>query len=398
MHSPLKTFLKFLGALVAVALLGWYIGFLSQVGDVQPLNKTDEKTGVNYPVRKFPELQDPKMVDFKWTYHKKPQELKLTLYKSVYDFYRSGPKEYTYTGELPKNWEEEYYGMFVTPNPVDRTIPDLAAGLKNLAVRDRLSEDQTVEFVLAFVQSIPYDEVRAAAIEKDTGTEKPNYPYEALYDNKGVCSDKSFLLTAILREMSYGTALFEYKDEKHIAVGIQCPIDKSNYNSGFCYAETTQPGHKIGTVPDLSTDTRAALPKKELSAFEATDGQEQKTKRLNQPKVYQEKTGRLYNGIVANINTEKKITALEQEISALKQELTPQKGELEEKSQKIDDLARKLEILKKNKDYTTYNELVPDYNKQVADYKKQAGTYNKKVVLYNQKVNEYNKLIREFYE
>jgi hypothetical protein len=398
MNNSLKNFLKFLGALVVVALLGWYLGFLSQVNEVQQLNKTTSDAGTNYPIRKFPELQDPKTADFKWNYRKKPYELKLTLYKSVYDFYRSGPKEYSYTGALPKNWEEDYYGMFVQQNPVDPTIPELVTSLKNLAARNRLSEDQTVELVVSFVQSIPYDDEKAARIEQDSQTDKPNYPYEALYDNKGVCSDKSFLLTAILREMGYGTTLFEYKDEKHIAVGIQCPIDKSNYNSGFCYAETTQPGHKIGIVPDLSADSNAALVKKELATFEAGNGQDQNIKKLSQPKVYQEKVGKLYNGILYTINTENKIAALEKDIASLKQELVPQKTQIDEQSKKIDDYAKKMEALKKNKDYTAYNSQVADYNQQVNAYKQQASAYNKKVALYNQKVNEYNKLIKEFYE
>ncbi|MFH1183324.1 MAG: transglutaminase-like domain-containing protein [Candidatus Moraniibacteriota bacterium] len=398
MNKYLKGFLKFFGALIVVALLGWYIGFLSQVSEVQPLSKTTSETGTNYPIRKFPELQDPKITDFKWNYRKRPYELKLTLYKSVYDFYRSGPKEYSYTGELPKNWEENYYGIFVQQNPVDHTIPDLTENLKILAAKNRLSEDQTVELVVSFVQSIPYDDARAARIEQNSQTDKPNYPYEALYDNKGVCSDKSFLLTAILREMGYGTTLFEYKDEKHIAVGIQCPIDKSNYSSGFCYAETTQPGHKIGIVPDLSADNNTALIKKELTAFDATNGQDQKAKKLSHPKVYQEKVGKLYNGILNTINTEKRIATLEQDLASLKQELVPFKSQIDDQGKKIDDYAKRMEALKKNKDYTAYNSQVADYNKQVNDYKQQAGAYNKKVALYNQKVNEYNKLIKEFYE
>lgn len=398
MNQTLKNLLKFLGALIVVALLGWYIGFLSQVRDIEPLNKTTDNSGTNYSVRKFPELQDPREATFKWTYKKRPYELKLTLYKSVYDFYRSGPKEYSYTGDLPANWEEDYYSMFVQPNPVDKTIATLAENLKTLATRNRLSEDQTVEMVLAFVQAIPYDDQKAIKIEQNDQLEKPNYPYEALYENKGVCSDKSFLLTAILREMGYGTVLFEYKDQKHIAVGIQCPIDKSNYHSGFCYAETTQPGHKIGTVPDLSSDSNAAIVKKELTTFETSNDQSENAKKLGQPKVFQEKIGKLYNGILYTINTENKITALEQEINGLKQELTPLKGKIDALSKQIEDYTKKMETLKKNKDYTVYNSQVADYNKQVNAYKTQAADYNKKVNLYNQKVNEYNRLIKEFYE
>ena len=398
MNKFLKNFLKFLGALVVVALLGWYVGFLSQIGEVNPLSKSNGNSSSNYSIRKFPELQDPKEVDFKWNYQKRPYELKMTLYKSVYDFYRSGPKEYSYTGELPANWEEDYYGMFVQQNPVDNTILDLVTNLKNQGAKYRLTEDQMVELAVSFVQSIPYDDARAAKIENNSPTEKPNYPYELLYDDKGVCSDKSFLLTAILRQMGYGTSLFEYNEAKHIAVGIQCPIDKSSYSSGFCYTETTQPGHKIGIIPDLSADSNIALAKTQLSTFDASQNQNQNSIKLGQPKVYQEKIGKIYNGILNTINTENRIATLENDLASLKQELLPQKTQIDTLSQQIDDYTKRMDQLKKSKDFTAYNSQVPDYNKQVTSYKQQAADYNKKVNLYNQKVGEYNKLIKEFYE
>jgi len=399
--NSLKTFLKFLGLLVVVAFLGWYIGFLSQVKDIEQLKKTPDSSQTSQtsvPIRKFPELQDPKEVDFKWTYLKKPYEIKLTLYKSVYDFYASGPKEYTYYQDLPANWEEDYYGMFVQQNPIDKTIPDLAAQLKNLAARNRLSEDQTAELAVSFVQFITYDNERAKKIEENSQDEKPNYPYELLYLQKGVCSDKSFLLAAVLKEMGYGTALFEYKEEKHIAVGVQCPIDKSTYNSGFCYTETTQPGHKIGIVPSISADNNTAVARKELGTFDSVGAQNENIKNLGQAKIYQERTGKLYNGIVETLKTEAAISSLEQQIALLKQELTPVKSQLDDESKNVDDMADQMNKLKKSKDYATYNSLVSKYNSMVAGYKKNASAYNQKVGVYNQKVSQYNKLIKQFYE
>ena len=50
------------------------------------------------------------------------------------------------------------------------------------------------------------------------------YPYEILYENKGVCSDKSRLLACLLKELGFGCVLFVYNSENHEAVGIKCPI------------------------------------------------------------------------------------------------------------------------------------------------------------------------------
>jgi hypothetical protein len=394
MKRPLIIFLKFFGLVIAVALLGWYIGFLSQVNDLNPVSPDKSGGAISQPIRKFPELQGPKDNIFKWTYQKKPYELKFTLYKTAYDFYQSSPKEYSYSGELPQNWEEEYYGMFIRQNPLDKTIYNLAMALRDLAARNRLGEDQTVELINAFVQNIPYDDARAKIIESGAETEKPNYPYEVLYEQKGVCSDKSFLLTAILRELGYGTALFEYKEEKHLAASVRCPYENSTYGSGYCYTETTQPGHKIGVVPDLSSDSNLAVAKKELSQFNENGNGNQAVRKLGSAKIFQKRDGKLYNGILVTLKNQARINALEGEITALKNELEPVKSQLDAQSKAINDLAKKIEGLKKAKDYAAYNNLVPEYNQKVNDYKKASADYNRKVSSYNQKVDEYNALIK----
>lgn len=385
-----------MGLLLVVAFLGWYIGFLTQVSDIQTLNKTNNQASA--PVRMFPEPQDPKTVDFKWEYQKRPYDLKLTLYKSVYDFYSTSPKDYTYYETLPPNWEEDYYGMFLKVNPQDKTIPDLADQLKSLGARNRLSPDKIVELTTAFVQSIPYDDQRARKIEQNSPEEKPNYPYELLYQQKGVCSDKTFLLYSLLRQMGYGTALFEYKQEKHIAVGIKCPAEDSTYNSGYCYTETTQPGHKIGVVPDISPDTNIGIVKKELGTFDSTAQQQENTLKLGQVAIYQKTDGESYNGIVQTIKTQAQMDTLEKDIADLKQALTPQKDELDGEKKAIDDLSTKMSDLKKSKDIAGYNSLVPQYNNLVTAYKQKAGAYNQKVNTYNQKVAQYNQLIKQFYQ
>lgn len=395
----LKKFSKFLLLLVIAAFLGWYIGFLSQVKEVEPLKKTPEENKIiSQPVRKFPELRDPKEVDYNWSYKKKDYSIKLTLHKSVYDFYRSSPKEYTYYGELPENWEEDYYGMFLSGNPVDRTVTDLAKNFKDLASKNRLSDDQMVEMIVAFVQSIPYDNAKAKLIEAGSNEIKPIYPYELLFENQGVCSDKSFLLTAVLRELGYGTVLFEFKDEKHIAVGIQCPKELSTYDSSFCYAETTQPGHKIGVVPDLEADNNIALAKKEIGSLDQETQQQANIKKLGAVRLFQQKEGKIYGGINYTIKTIERINTLEADVAALKNELLPIKAQLEKEEKEVEEMESEMNNFKKNKNYESYNKMVPQYNKFLGDYRKATNDYNKKVTTYNQKVNEYNKLIRDFYE
>ena len=49
------------------------------------------------------------------------------------------------------------------------------------------------------------------------------------------------MLAFLLRELGYGAVLFHYPKENHEALGIKCPIEKSFFNSGYCFIETSGP-------------------------------------------------------------------------------------------------------------------------------------------------------------
>ncbi|MCK4647801.1 hypothetical protein KAT24_02640 [Candidatus Pacearchaeota archaeon] len=67
------------------------------------------------------------------------------------------------------------------------------------------------------------------------------YPYEVLYDEQGVCGEKSELLAFILREMGYGTAFLYYPFENHETIAVKCPKRHSVGKTGYCFIETTGP-------------------------------------------------------------------------------------------------------------------------------------------------------------
>ncbi|MDP3991884.1 MAG: hypothetical protein Q8P79_00020, partial [Nanoarchaeota archaeon] len=53
--------------------------------------------------------------------------------------------------------------------------------------------------------------------------------------------EKSELLTFLLRELGYGTAIFYNQPENHESVGIKCPVEESYKGTGYCFVETTGP-------------------------------------------------------------------------------------------------------------------------------------------------------------
>jgi hypothetical protein len=339
-------------------------------------------------------LENPKEIEFEWRYNNKTYTISETFYTSLYDFYSNSPKTYTYyEEEISPDWEKDYYAMFLKRNPSDDSISRLANDLESLGSKEKFSSDQIVELTLAFVQSIPYDHARAQEIL--TGTGQAIYPYETLYQGIGVCSDKSFLLANLLSEMGYSTALLSYEDERHMAVGIGCPAEFSSYDSGYCYAETTSTGFRIGMIPDIDSQEGSAIPMEkktylnsELAQFDA--------QKLGEPKIFPVSNGKVYGGIADSLALAKKIDGLNQEIATLKKSLDAQKKDFEKDEENLLEIEKKLKKIEKKKDYKEYNELVEDYNDLLKKYKKKIKIYNEQIDLYNQKINSYNYLVSSF--
>jgi hypothetical protein len=161
---------------------------------------------------------------------------------------------YDYEYQLPRltSWDEwsEY-----TNDPV---IGRLAPGLKSAAADQGFDYYQTVDYVLAFVQSLPYttDDVTTGA------DEYPRYPVETIVDGGGDCEDTSFLAAGILKAMDYDVCLISLPG--HLAVGVSGDNTYAGtyYNSDgkyFYYCETTGEGWTMGQIPDDFQEASAQL-------------------------------------------------------------------------------------------------------------------------------------------
>jgi len=182
---------------------------------------------------------------FSFKYKNNGQLLALSLSSDLYKNYSESPKVYSYSANNPPtDLQGAFYGMFLKMKSGDISIADISYQLKALALKNNWSNDELVESALAFVQYIPYDQAKA-----DSGINNPFYPYETLYLNKGICSDKTFLAVALIKNLGYGTAIMDFPDINHNTVGIACPVAYSISGSGYCYAETTN-YFPIGVIPN----------------------------------------------------------------------------------------------------------------------------------------------------
>jgi hypothetical protein len=106
------------------------------------------------------------------------------------------------------------------------------------------SQDDQARIAVSLVQHIPY---------KD-GTGQYRYPYEVLYQNQGVCGEKSMTLALILKDLGFGSAVFYFLPEDHMATGIKAASPYDFRNSGYAFIEATEPF----IITDSVTDSLAA--------------------------------------------------------------------------------------------------------------------------------------------
>lgn len=371
--KPKKSGLCFL-----ISLIGFFV-FIGIIISIYFFQDFKEKP--------FPELTEPKTTIFNWEYKAQEYTLEQTFYKSVDEYYSAKPKG-IYEGKQEKN-----YNSYVEQIEEDKSIENLAEELIELGQELNLNNDEIIDFVLSFVQAIPYDNDNIEEL-----VFSPRYPYEVLYDNAGICSGKSFLAYSLFRELNYGVSLFDYEkvhgsDSGHLSVGVQCLTKYSNYDSGYCYAEATTLGYKIGNISQLDPSGQAI--DREFDFYneqeEIPSGNE-----LGEVEIFIKIHGNEYKKIIENIETENRIDILENEMEELKPEVDANQIEIEELNTELKDIQYKMEQYDSEGDIQNYNKLVPIYNNLVNEVNVLIKETEWLINKYNIKVREYNNLIEDY--
>ncbi|MCK5347245.1 MAG: hypothetical protein KAR20_27740, partial [Candidatus Heimdallarchaeota archaeon] len=161
-----------------------------------------------------------------------------TMYTDLLENYQA--KEHfdrTYAKNIPDSWKHDFYLALVDDKDGDYAIDSIIDEIAKYSDVD----DTRIELVTALVQHMN---------TTDKTTTQVRYPYETLYFQNGTDADKSILLAKIIKRMGYGSALFYFDAENHLAVGIKCPEDWASLNTTYCYIESTIP-NRIGNVPRI---------------------------------------------------------------------------------------------------------------------------------------------------
>jgi hypothetical protein len=191
------------------------------------------------------------MQHYEWEYGWSDWEWDLSIPLDLYwDYHqRSRPVFWSDWVSMCKDSGDDYY------------INRLVSSFETIASNEGFSEYETVEYVITFVQSLPY----TVDDETTPWNEYPRYPVETLFDRGGDCEDTSILTATILYEMGYDVALLLLEDDNHCAIGIKGGegVYGTYYNHNgvkYYYVETTGDGWGIGEFPDFDSGTAQIYP------------------------------------------------------------------------------------------------------------------------------------------
>ena len=151
-------------------------------------------------------------------------------------------------GVITVNSAEGYFRQLATDPAQDALYDMLLEKFNETKQRQKLTDDQYVELLSAFVQSLKYGN----PLKKKTGELYFNYPVETIASGQGVCADKAILLAGLLARAGYGSALIAFYEINHAVCGILVDNPERDGYCGLPYAliETTKDSlvgdHSIG--------------------------------------------------------------------------------------------------------------------------------------------------------
>lgn len=325
---------------------------------------------------------------FDFKYNNESYYLDLALSSALFYSYHNSQKTFIYSNQADtSSIRNDFYAMFLKLKNGDLAVSDLVSRAKEIVINKNFSDDQVLEFILALIQFIPYDDTKVSSGLNDN----PFFPYETLYLNRGVCSDKTFLALAIARELNYGAAILDFPDLNHSALGLSCPMEYSLRGSGYCFVETTN-YFPLGVTPQSLNNGQA----EEESSFDFNKLFQDS--HLGKMEIYLKSSGKEYQGISLVHDKAKNIDELNKYLKSEIVLVNNTEKEAKIKEEKAIEMKLVMDAYLTNGDYASYNNLVKEYNLLVSDYNNFLLSYKAMVDNYNLKVIEFNNAIKSFYQ
>ncbi|RXE56673.1 hypothetical protein ABH15_00345 [Methanoculleus taiwanensis] len=275
---------------------------------------------------------------------------------------------YLYENFTREEWLPLYYRAFIDDADQEPFYTALLAEFRAIRDREGLDADRYLELLVVFVQSIPY--------ETDSLAVEPKFPVETFVDGRGDCDDKSLLLAALLAREGYGTALFSFEAEEHMAVGVNSTGCLWN-GMPYAYIEATNVSY-VGILPnELADGTVLASAPIVVPVGNGTGAYENCT----EIEAIRNARDLAYARILALAPL---IDARQAEYQALYVRLAELRAELD----RLSTLA----------DHQGYNALVPGYNALLDEYKRSVDEYNRLIEESEASIGLYNRIVLHAYD
>jgi len=398
LNKPITSF--FFALTVALMFIVLFLPFLK---DVKNSSETEiNQDGTPLIKKNLPAPEGEKLASFNWKYKGKEYSLNENLYESYHQFYKALPVYVSSSAGSEIEQLTMRNGLLLSGVDGDNTLSILAQKIRAIGEEKKLNENQLVELVSSFVQTIPYDQDK---LDRRTSglngvTEKTTYPYEVLYENTGVCQDKSYLAYELLKELGYGVAIFLFPnpEDNHMAIGVKCPFEYSNYESGYCFIETTSLDNKIGIIPELIPKSRIATSDVQINMIESNGTEGAVYQPLDNVEILNKVDGKEYTGVIDTINTQKELERLRNSIAVYKRNLKVQKTDINNQETDLAKIEKHLNNYKQDGEYEKYNNLVSEFNTTLSKVQKAIKKYNKMVSASNTLITTYRDISKNFYQ
>ncbi|HUK84999.1 MAG TPA: hypothetical protein VLU95_03975 [Candidatus Acidoferrum sp.] len=178
--------------------------------------------------------------EFSWDYGGNHWTWNLSIPTTLYNAYVAVPDSQRTQIQLSD------FGFFTTTN--DQYLQVIAQKFNDTSTSNGFNSQDEANFVLAFVQSIPYKTDNASTPYQVY----PRFPIETLVDDVGDCKSHSILYSTLMLMLGDGVVFINPPD--HLAVGILGNNLQGTYwtynSQTYYYAETTGVGFKVGDLPD----------------------------------------------------------------------------------------------------------------------------------------------------
>ena len=352
MHNRL---LKLIGAFLFIILLTFAAMLLSTVvfskeTVIVPKISPDLSRLQSFPV----------IISHQFPFEKTTVTLTLPINVSVYEGAKQAEKATTVYGNISKTiWLAQSYHAMVQDPAQDGLYAALLEEADKIRLQQKLSDDEYLELVAVYVQSLRYE-------NREQNPAK--FPVETVVDRAGDCDDKSLLLAGLLSREGYPVALLLFGPESHMAVGVGS--DDYHYkNTGYAFVETTNysfvgvPTDKLGGNLTLYSDP-VIIPISNGTKF---FGSGSETRYIHDMYVL----------------SDQKIKELEPQVKSMGSDLTSQQEKIAQLESQIREIRNTGNSGSYNTQAAVHNALVSDYNSRLNAYRQLFARYEKYALVDN---------------